>query len=169
MVQIDTTLTPASFTDFSNFNSFSLRRRGLALALFPAAMVGMGIVHRLTGSELLFRVFAGLGIIIPLAYIVFYFIALRGQIKANKLETPRVAYSVAVDESGIAVSTAREQARYPWARIHRAYLTPKYAYLYITPARAFILPYDCVRSGDADELRTLIRGGLEKARVIAVK
>lgn len=173
MVQIDTVLTPSSFTAFSNFNSFSRRGRGWAIALFPAAMTGMGVVHRVTGSQAFFWVFTVLGIALPLAYVGFYRVAVRGQIKAHKLDTPRVVYRVSVDERGISVSNAAENASYPWETLYRAYLRPDCAYLYVTAARAFILPYDCVVEGGAlggvEELHALVRGGMDAMRVKTIR
>lgn len=129
------------FTNFSNFNSFRLHNRWLGLAGFPVLMIALSVINRETGSDFLFYLFIACGIGLPLLYLLFYFVSLKQQIAANGLQTPRLAYTVTLSPQGVAVQTDKERAKYRWDQLYRVYVLPEATYVYITRARAFLLPH----------------------------
>ena len=128
------------FSDFSNFNAFRLHNRWLSLIFFPVLMIALALVHRATNNETFFWIFLILGILLPVGYLLFYSVSLRQQIRANGLDTPRHAYTVTVSYAGVQVENATEKASYRWDQIYRVYALGSATYIYITRARAFLLP-----------------------------
>lgn len=164
-VKVETVLTPGAFAAFSRFNAFRLHWRGIGLCLFPLVMALMGAVHLATGSPGLFFLFCALGVLLPVGYLAFFFIAVHRQIEIHQIREPRVVYRVSIGEGGVSVSNDREQAEYGWDHVFRAYLTEQYAYLYITNSKAFILPYTNIVEGSREDLDATLRRGLGAARV----
>ncbi|MEA4932737.1 MAG: YcxB family protein [Lawsonibacter sp.] len=165
-ITIETRIDKHVFCAFSHFNAFHLHHRWLGLAAFPVIMLALGIVNRYTGSNLLFYLFSVVGILFPVLYLVFYVVSLSHQVRANRLETPRLAYTIALSESGIEVASDTEHAVYPWQQIYRFYVLPGVAYGYITKGRAFLLPFAGLREGaTADELVACVRANLPPERL----
>ena len=135
------------FSDFSNFNAFQLHNRWLSLAAFPELMLALSLVHYFTDNLFFFKLFLVLGFILPIGYLFFYFVSLRRQIQVNQLTTPRLAYTVTLSYSGIHVATETEQITYRWDQIYRVYVRNNATYVYITRARAFLLPNSDLPSG----------------------
>lgn len=137
----------------------------MALALFPLVMMGMGVVHQVTGNGTLFVVFSVIGVVLPLGYLAFFTVATRKQIAVHRLGESRLVYSVRLDEKGITIWNDREHIDYGWEQVYRVYLVKGYAYLYLTKVKAFILPYEYVVEGTPDELVEVLKRGSGTARV----
>lgn len=163
---IQTCIDKHVFCAFSHFNAFRLHYRWLGLAAFPIIMFALGIVNRNTGSDLLFYLFSAVGMLFPVLYLVFYVVSLSHQVRVNRLETPRLAYTITLSESGLAVASDAEHAVYSWQQIYRFYVLPDVAYGYITKGRAFLLPFAGLREGaTADELVACVRTNLPQERL----
>ena len=75
----------------------------------------------------------------PAAYLFQFEISLRNQIRANRLEQPRVFYTVTVSSETIVVENQTERQELPWDKLYRVFRYRDYIYIYATPARVFIL------------------------------
>ncbi len=158
------------FSDFAAFNAFTLHNRWVSLALFPVIMFGLGLMNRYTGSEAFFWGFTALGLVLPLFYLFFYKVSLSRQIKAYALDldldTPRLAYTVTVNKEGVYVTNVGEKAQYTWDNMHGIYILDSAIYLYVTKARAFIMPYTGLQEGaDAQSLAQMVQGLATPGRV----
>ena len=58
------------------------------------------------------------------------------------------------------MSDGKETAEYPWQTVFHAYRDKRAVYLYITAARAFILPFDCLEGGTPQQLWALLTARL---------
>ena len=161
--EIPCTIDKTSFRDFAVFNSFRFRWRWLSLMLFPFFMLVLAVINRNTGSNLLFWIFLVLGLLMPAVYLFQFEVSLRNQIRANKLETPRVFYTVAVSDEKIVVSNQTERQELPWDRLYRAFRYKTYIYIYATQARVFILPCQ------EEEVWNLFLKNMEKGRAVVKK
>lgn len=153
------------FTEFSNFNAFRMNRRWLGLALFPAAMGIFGVVNLMTGSRLLFDLFCIAGVVLPLLYLFFYHISLRKQISAYHLKSPRNAYTVSLSADGVAVSTEKEQTSFRWDQVYRVFELDARTYVYITKARAFLLPHSDLSQATPEQLHQVFLDYLPRVRL----
>ena len=164
-ITVKTMMDTKVFTDFSHFNSFRLNKRWLSLVLFPVIIVAFGFVNLFTGSRLLFYVFCAAGIVLPLLYLLFYRVSIKKQIVAYQLEIPRCAYTVFLSKDGVAVSNEKEQAKLDWERVYRVFELDDYTYVYITKARAFILPHRDIADGTPEQLHQLFLEYLPSVRL----
>ena len=84
----------------------------------------------------------------PAAYFLNFFLSVRTQVKKLGLTTPQHVYTVVFQgQSGVSVSTDREQAFYSWEQLYAAYRVPDGIYLYAAPQRAYLLPADQIAGG----------------------
>ncbi len=162
---IHTRMDGRIFTDFSNFNSFRMNRRWLSLVLFPVVMGGFGVVNLITGSRLLFYLFCAAGVAMPVFYLVFYHVSLKRQIAAYHLDEPRSAYTVSLSAGGIAVSTEKEQTSFRWDQVYRVFELDSCAYVYITKARAFLLPHSDLSQATPEQLHQMFLDYLPRVRL----
>lgn len=159
--QVDRTV----FSDFSRFHNFTYGRRGLSLALFPILMVGFALMNGLSGSMVLGTVFALLGILMPLGYLLFYRRGVANQIKRFGLGQKKLAYSVLLDDTGLHVQNGEESIDYSWEHTYGAYRVASYCYLYVTKAQCFILPTCDIQGGKgSDDLWALLVSHMGKYR-----
>lgn len=141
LIKVDINMDSKVFSDFSHFNAFHFHRRWTGFVLFPLLMIGLGLVNRMTGSDFLFFLFIAAAFIIPAAYLLFYRISLKKQIVRYKLETPYPVYTLGLSSEGVSMTTATEEHFFRWNQVYRVFELDEYTYIYITKARAFILPY----------------------------
>ena len=87
------------------------------MMLFPLFMIVLAIINRNTGSNALFWIFLVLGFLMPAAYLFQFEISLRNQIRANRLEQPRVFYTVTVSSETIVVENQTERQELPWDKL----------------------------------------------------
>ncbi|WP_101910238.1 YcxB family protein [Marasmitruncus massiliensis] len=162
---IHTKMDKRVFTDFSNFNSFRMNGRWLSLALFPVVMGAFGIVNLITDSRLLFYLFCAAGVAMPLLYLVFYHVSLKRQITAYHLDKSRSAYTVSLSADGIAVSTEKEQTSFRWDQVYRVFELDTCTYVYITKARAFLLPHSDLSQATPEQLHQVFLDYLPRVRL----
>ena len=168
-MKIKVTLSGKEFVRFSVFDAFHRKKIWLRPALF-AAILGAAaavcfVMRQRQGAVLLGGVLLGVAVVLPAAYFLSFFLSLRGQVRKDGLDRPKYVYTLELHDSsgGIEVDNGREHAVYPWDQVFHAYRRPSAAYLYITPQRAFLIPYGCVEGG-ADGLWALIERRIPEGR-----
>ena len=117
------------------------------------------------GAKLLGIVLLVVGLGLPLAYFVSFALSMKQQIVNQGLKRPRHVYTLVLTEraKGISVSNETEHADYEWKKIHHVYRGLLDTYIFITPARGFILPHHCIEEGE-EELWDLIRRKVDPLR-----
>lgn len=166
-MEIEVRLSEAEFLKFSWFDVLEHRKLWRAPAVF-AVILGVCaavcfLMRETRGAVALGGVLLAAGLGVPAAYFLSFFFSLRGQAREQKLGTGKYVYTLDLSGSGVAVNNGREHAAYPWGQVFRAYRRVDAVYLYITPRRAFLIPYECV-NGEADGLWALIERGLPAER-----
>ncbi|SMP58234.1 YcxB family protein [Anoxynatronum buryatiense] len=163
---IRTTINAQVFRQFSYFNAFQMNHRGLMLLFFPVFLIILGVIHLNTGSRLFFYAYCGAGLLLPALYLTFYHVSLKRQIRLHGLDTPRVAYTVTLDPHEVQVVNAHETTTFQWHQVYRVFHLDHVSYLYLTKARAFILPHGDFHQGTPEALIKLVD---EQVPVIRVK
>ena len=74
----------------------------------------------------------------------------KNQVKNNKYFTETLSYTI--DEKGIEVSQAGEQANIKWEEMWKAVRFGNIVVVYVTTIRAFILPVECI----GDQYNTVV-------------
>lgn len=158
---IEVNLTEEVFRKFTMFDILRHRKMWRSPAIFAAilgtAAIVCFIMHHVHGAVFLGSVLLLVGLGMPLVYFVTFFSSLGKQITALGLHRPKHVYTLCLTEkaNGIGVSNDREQADYKWKDVYHVFRDDIATYLYMTPARAFILPHTCIEEGP-DELWKLI-------------
>ena len=123
------------------------------------------IMHHVDGAVMLGTVLLTVGLGMPLVYFLTFFSSLKKECKNQKLTPPRLVYTLELSDKpdGIFIRNKKEKATYKWEQAFHAYRDKDATYLFLTAARGFILPHDCVAEG-SDALWTLISQMLPEDR-----
>ncbi len=146
------------FQDFSVFDTLVRQRRWqrplvFALILLFFAVLCFAQVGKREGAILLGSVLTVVGLGLPAVYFGMFFYSVRQQAGRMGLSRMKDAYRVELGSDGVCMHPAgsqdkAEQAeRHAWAEVFGAWRTDNAVYLYVGPARAFILPEDQIPGG----------------------
>ena len=80
----------------------------------------------------------GLGI--PAAYFLSYFLSVRQRSKA--LKGGKVAYTLTLSDEGVQVTKGKQRVHFVWDKVTAVYRLPRSICLYTGPHNAFLLPSD---------------------------
>lgn len=166
-MKIEVLLSEKEFSRFSWFDVLHCRKVWRSPAVF-AAIFGISalvcfLMRKTPGSAALGSVLLIVGLGIPAAYFLSFFLSLRRQAKAQGLGEGKYVYTLELDDNGIAVDNSQEHTTYPWEQILHAYRNSTATYLYITPQRAFLIPHKFV-CGGADVLWDFIASRIPAQR-----
>lgn len=158
-VTVPVHMTPEVFRKFANFDTFRVRRFLRNPLIFSAIMLAFAAVclifrDKAEQSMLLFGVLAGVGVLLPVVYVVMFELSVRQQVKKMQLSKHPLVYTLTIGskQNGVTINgTHGEQpVHLDWDKIHSAYRVKGCFYLYATPQKAFLLPEDQTGlSGDA--------------------
>ncbi|MDR2043515.1 MAG: YcxB family protein [Clostridium sp.] len=160
------------FRRFALFDTF--HRRWLSPALFMGIMLifsflAFSRVGKTQQAALLGGVLSGLGVLLPAAYFLNFYLSVCAQVKKLGLAVPRYAYTLWFDgENGVSVSAGKEELFFRWNELFAVYRAARCIYLYTSPDRAYLLP-DGQIEGGADELWTLLSSRLPKLRFLDIR
>ena len=154
-------LDEKTFKRFSRFDMFRLRKRWRRPVIFALMLIAFAVVALLTGKAqagLIAAVLLVVGLGLPLVYFGTFFSQVN--MKAADLDPPRAVYTVRLDYEGVRVTNdrkAEESVSLKWSQLAAAYRAKGCVYLYVNPARAFLLP-----DGQADVPDDALWAYLEK-------
>ena len=171
-ITVPVRLDDATFRRFARFDAFALRKRLRRPAVFCSIFLAFSLVAFLSGREqsaLLGGVLLAVGLGIPAVYIGSFLTDIRRQAKKAGLRSRPHVYTVRMDEAGVTVTNAQkkeEPLKLPWSSPAQAFRMKGCVYLYITPARAFLLPDGQADAPDGEVWAFLARHmGAEKCQV----
>ena len=82
----------------------------------------------------------GVGIVLPLGWLLSFYLSLRTEVKKRKLAQAPAAYTLRLTDRGLGVSNGTEQADFPWSQLHQVCRLHRCVCLYTAPRKAFLLP-----------------------------
>lgn len=146
------------FRDFSVFDVLVRQRRWqrplvFALILLFFAVLCFAQVGKRDGAVLLGSVLAVVGVGLPLVYFGMFFYSVKQQAARMGLSRMKDAYRVELGADGVCMHPAGSQdkadqeERHAWDKVFGAWRTENAVYLYVGPARAYILPVDQIPGG----------------------
>lgn len=165
---VEVKLTADVFKHFCYFDALVLRKAWRSPAIFASILsvsaVICYIMHHVEGAVFLGSVLLLVGLGMPLVYFTTFFSSVKKQCTASGLSRPQHVYTLELTDkkNGIAVRNEKEQAEYSWKQVFHLFFRKDAAYLYITPKRAFILPYS---AADMEELYGLAEKMLPKEKI----
>lgn len=150
-ITVSVKLDEKTFKRFARFDMFILRKKWIRPAVFSLILMAFAFVALLLRKEqsgLIAAVLLVVGIGLPLVYIGTFLSQVNMQAARAKLKPARSVYSVTMRDEGVRIvnnQKAEEPQEVSWKSIHQAFRRKRCIYLYVTPAKAFLLP-----AGQAD-------------------
>ena len=141
-------INSAIFRSFALFDTFRLRKKWKSPALFCAiflffAQICFMLENRAEQASMIGTLLLIVGVALPAAYILSFLVQVHDQCKRLGLKTLRPAYTLNMTDTELRVindMASEPEGRFAWDSIHGVWRTENAFYLYVTPARAFLLP-----------------------------
>ncbi|MBR1559158.1 MAG: hypothetical protein IJ646_02845 [Clostridia bacterium] len=143
-ITVPVKLDAKTFRRFSFFDTFVLRKRWIRPAAFAAilfAFAAVALISRKPQSGLIAAVLLVVGLGLPLVYVGTFLSQVN--LQAAKLDPPRRVYTVGLTFDGVRVANdqRKEDAQFvKWADVPAAFRRKGCVYLYVAPARAYLIP-----------------------------
>ena len=170
-ITIPVRLDEKAFRRFALFDMFALRKkwvRPLVFSLILIAFAFIALLARKEQSGMIAAVLLVVGIGLPLVYIGSFLSQVNMQAARAKLKPARLVYTVTLREQGIRVVNNQKKEdplETDWSSIPRAFLRKDCIYLYVTAAKAFLLPDGQADVSDREVRDFLVRHlGTEKCK-----
>ena len=151
-MKIEVYLDKRMFRRFSYFDTFRRRKAWRAPVTFASIMSAFALVclyfNHLEGAIMLGCVLLIVGWGMPLTYILSFHLSVNKQAAASELNRAKLVYTLEMNPKSkmFSVDNGREHVDIKWGDVYRIYRDTVAAYLYVTPQRAFILPYSCMEN-----------------------
>ena len=150
-ITIPVRLDEKTFRRFARFDMFTLRKKWIRPVIFSLILIAFAFIALLTRkaqSGMIAAVLLAVGLGLPVVYIGTFLSQVNIQAVNNRLKPPRLVYTVRLDKDSLIVENNQKKEEtlcLPWRDVQRAFRGRGCVYVYVTPARAFLLP-----SGQAD-------------------
>lgn len=144
-------ITQPVFEEFAVFDAMGRQKRWRSPLLFALIMSAISVVcytqaQRLRGAWLLGTVLLAVGLGIPGAYLVSFFLSVRAQGKRMGRENAPIAYTVRLREEGVLAENGKERVELTWEQVPEAYRLQNSVCLYVSPRQAYVLPTETEKS-----------------------
>lgn len=145
-IVIPVELDEKTFRRFARFDMLKLRRRWVRPAVFALILIAFAAAALIAGREqsgMIAAVLLAVGIGLPVVYVGSFIAQVNMQALQHKLKPPRKVYTVRMGDNGITVENnqKKEQAlQLAWKDIPQAFRARRCIYIYVSPAKAFLLP-----------------------------
>lgn len=149
-MKIEVYLNTKMFRRFSNFDTLKRRKAWKAPVTFATILTTAAVIcfimNHVEGAIFLGTVLLVVAWGMPATYFLSFFLSVNKQAKTMGLDRAKLVYTLEIDPKSkmFSVDNGREHIDVKWGDIHRIYRDTVAAYLYVTPQRAFILPYSCM-------------------------
>ena len=155
---------------FALFDAFTLKKRWKKPVLFATILTVFSIVcFMLTSFEqnrLLGTVLLAIGLGLPIVYVLMFLIQIGDEVKKLQLKKPRKVYTLVFSNEKITVTNnlvKEDPITLEWQKLPVAFRRKNAIYLYVTRARAFVLPAGQADASD-DELWAMFERNMQKGR-----
>ena len=145
-IVIPVKLDEKTFRRFARFDMFSLRKkwvRPLAFSLILIVFAFIALLARKEQSGMIAAVLLAVGVGLPVVYVGTFLSQVNVQAVQRKLKPARSVYTVTLREEGIRVENDQRKEdplEMEWASVQRAFRKKGCIYLYVSAAKAFLLP-----------------------------
>ena len=173
-VTIPVKLDEKTFKRFARYDMFVLRKRWIKPVVFSLILLAFSALALWTGKQqagLIAAVLLTVGIGLPLVYFGTFLSQVNMQALKQKLNPPRIVYTVIFEEEYLEVHNNRKQEetlKLEWEKVRQAIRVKGCIYLYVTAGKAFLLPDRQADVPDEEVWNFLVRRlGKEKCRCSA--
>lgn len=150
-IVIPVKLDEKTFKRFARFDMFILRRQWIRPAVFSLILIVFAVAALLIRKEqsgMIAAVLLAVGVGLPVVYVGSFLSQVNMQAVRQKLKPAQPVYTVTLREAGITVKNDQKEEdrlEMEWSAVRQAFRKKDCIYLYVTAAKAFLLP-----SGQAD-------------------
>lgn len=133
------------FREFAWFDCLRHRKRWRPPVIFAAILLGFAAVcfamnGRAEQATLLGIVLSSVGVLLPAAYFLNFSLSISTQIKRLGLSSSKQPYTVTFRDDDVDVVANAGHTSFSWNAIYRAYRVRGGVYMYVSAARAYLLP-----------------------------
>ena len=158
--RIDVRIFKKDFRRFALYDMFITKKKLrlpliFAAAFFLLAGICFAVKDTREQAELLGWVLFGIGVLFPAAYIASFLLSVDAAAKEQHLNGWDIAYTVGINDRGITADKGEEHVDVKWKSMWRAVRKKDCIFLYVSPARAFLLPRHSA-GDDFEAIRELI-------------
>ena len=145
-ITIPVRLDEKTFRRFARFDMFTLRKKWIRPVIFSLILIAFAFIALLTRkaqSGMIAAVLLAVGIGLPVVYFGTFFSQVNMQALQQKLKPPRRVYTVTLRKEGIRVENNQRKEdplEMEWTAVRQAFRRKGCVYLYVTAAKAFLLP-----------------------------
>ncbi|MFI3251020.1 MAG: YcxB family protein [Eubacteriales bacterium] len=167
---IEVSLDEKSFVSFAWFHAFIHTKRWRLMLFFGLFMLFFILIALFIAPEdsqkvLAIAVLSVVAILLPSGHVLHFHLSLKQQCRLQRLGSGRYVYTLTLPSQGdISIKNETEQTTQPWEGVHAFYFRDHCAYLYVSPVRAYLIPYAQTRGG-RDGLLQLVSKKLPPDRV----
>ena len=154
-------ITPDVFREFAVFDAMIRQKRWrgpLAFTLVFGALSAVCYTQAgsIRGAGLLGTVLLAVGLGLPAAYFVNFFLSVKAQ--GGKLggENAPISYTVRLREEGVMAEQGKEKMTLSWQQLHGAVRLSHSVCIYVTPRQAYLMPGEAGEK-DGEELWDWVR------------
>ena len=172
-ITVQVKLDEKTFKRFARFDTLVLRKKWIRPAVFALIMIAFAVIALLLRKEqsgMIAAVLLTVGLCLPVVYIGTFLSQVNMQAARLKLKPAKEVYTVTLRDEGITVENNRKKEdplEMDWASVQKAFRRKGCVYLYVTAAKAFLLPDGQADVPDPDVWRYLEEHlGKEKCRRI---
>ena len=155
-IVIPVKLDEKTFRRFARFDTLSRRKKWIRPAVFALILTAFAVAALLLRKEqsgLIAAVLLAVGLGLPLVYIGTFLRQVNMQAVRARLKPARNVYTVTLREAGLRVENNQKQEdplETEWSAVRQAFRRKGCIYLYVTPAKAFLLPSKQADAPDYD-------------------
>ena len=145
-IVIPVRLDEKTFKRFARFDTLSLRRKWIRPLVFSLILIAFSLVALFTRkaqSGLIAAVLLSVGLGLPVVYFGSFLSQVNMQAVRLKLKPARRVYTVTLRETGILVENNQKKEdplEMDWSPLQYAFRRKGCIYLYVTAAKAFLIP-----------------------------
>ena len=145
-IVIPVRLDEKTFRRFARFDMFTLRKKWVRPAVFSVILLAFAAVALLARKEqsgMIAAVLLIVGLGLPLVYIGTFLSQVNMQALRARLKPAQLVYTVTLAKAGITVENNRKTEgllELEWSAVRQAFRCKGCIYLYVTAAKAFLLP-----------------------------
>lgn len=141
---LEARVTPEVFREFAFFDTFRRQKRWRGPALFALIMGGFAAVcfalrESREQAVLIGTVLLVVGLGLPAAYVLSFYLSVRRREKALKAAGCPVAYRLRLEEEGLHVRQGEREERFPWEGMEGAWRLKRCLCVYVEGSRALSL------------------------------
>lgn len=173
-MKIEVYLSTKMFRRFSVFDTLKRRKAWRSPLTFAAILTASAVVcylmNHVSGAVMLGTVLLIVAWGMPLTYFVNFFLSVNKQAAVLGLDRPKLVYTLEMNANSkmFSVDNGKEHIDVKWGDVYRIYRDTVAAYLYVTPQRAFILPYSCI-DNPTDTFWPLVKSKLPAEKIMDLR